>query len=167
MKINLMEISKISMIFLIGFLCANLINSYFIYGLEIPLFKDLGFSNHNYSNDAPFDFIKKNQIEVYSDRIVINVKDASISEYAPTGSMKPILDENSNGIRIIPKSEEDIHIGDMISFEQNNELIIHRVVYKGKDENGTYFITKGDNNLINDEKIRFKDIRYITIGIIY
>lgn len=167
MKLNFIVILKISIIFLIGFLSANLINSYFINGLEIPLFKDLGFSSYNYSNDAPFDFIKTNQIEVYSDRIVINVNDASISEYASTGSMKPILDENSNGIRIIPKSEENVHIGDIISFKQNNELIIHRVINKGEDENGTYFVTKGDNNIINDEKIRFKDIRYITIGIIY
>jgi signal peptidase I len=81
--------------------------------------------------------------------------------------MEPLLDENSNGIRIIPKSEEDIHIGDIISFEKNKDLIIHRVIDKGVDNNGTYFITKGDNNNVSDGKIRFEDIRYITIGVIW
>jgi signal peptidase I len=157
---------KFGIVFLIGFLSANLIGFYFVYGTELPVLKDLGVSQA-YNNQAPYDFVKQNQIEVYSDKIVINIRDASIGSYAATGSMKPVLDENSNGIRIKPSSEEDIHVGDIITYETDGNLIIHRVVEKGSDENGTYFVPKGDNNSVNDGKIRFKDIRYKTIGLIY
>ena len=46
-------------------------------------------------------------------------------------------------------------------------LIVHRVVEKGIDEQGVYFITKGDNNNIDDCKIRFKDIDTVLIAVIY
>ena len=153
-------------IFLLGFLSANLVSYYFVYGLETPFLTTLGLSWVS-SNQTPFDFIKENQIQIYNDKIVINVKDASISRYAPTGSMKPVLDKGSNGIRIEPDSEQDIHLGDIITFEQKGHLIVHRVIDIGNDENGIYFITKGDNNNVSDGKIRFSDIRYITIGVIY
>ena len=81
--------------------------------------------------------------------------------------MKPLFDHSSNGIRIKPVSEDDINIGDIITFKEGNLLIIHRVIEKGIDNNGVYFITKGDNNFVSDGKIRFKDIEYKTIGIIY
>jgi hypothetical protein len=158
------KIIKTCIIFLLGFLSANLIAYYFVYGLEIPFSESLGFSS---MENAPFDFIKENQIEIYNDKIIINVNDASISRYAPTGSMIPVLDEGSNGIRIIPESEGDIHIGDIITFQQEDYLIVHRVINKSVDEEGTYFITKGDNNGLSDGKIRFKDIKYITIGVLY
>jgi len=164
-----MNIDKIitgSIIFLFGFLSANLVGAYFIYGFEIPASLDYLWIGSN-DNSAPFDFVKEKQIEVYDDKIIINIEGASLSRYTPTGSMRPVLDENSNGIRIVPESEEDIHIGDIISFEQDNYLIVHRVINIGTDEKGIYFITKGDNNGLSDGKIRFKDIRYITIGVIW
>jgi hypothetical protein len=46
-------------------------------------------------------------------------------------------------------------------------LIIHRVVEKGVDFDGIYFIAKGDNNVVSDGKIRFEDIKYKTIGVIW
>jgi len=161
------KIIKISIIFLIGFICANFVSFYFVYGFEIPF----SFNNFSFTlvdNDsAPFDFVDESQIKVYDDKIVINISGASLSKYAPTGSMKPLLDENSNGIRIVPKSEKDIHIGDIITFKQDNYLIVHRVIDAGTDSDGVYFITKGDNNNINDGKVRFENIKYITIGVIW
>jgi len=162
---NTEKIIKICMIFLFGFLSANIVSYLFMYGLESPFSN--GFSLSTNSGNAPSDFIKESDIKVYGDKIVIDIKDASLSNYAPTGSMNPILDENSNGIRIIPESEEKVNIGDIISFQDGNYLIVHRVIEKGIDNEGVYFITKGDNNSINDGKIRFKDIRYITIGVLY
>ena len=163
------KIIKISIIFLIGFLSANLINLYFVtsFDFERPFsLSNLGFSSSD-SLQAPFDFIDESQIKIYDDKIVINVDGASMSKYAPTGSMKPLLDEGSNGLRITPKSEDEIYIGDIISFKQDNLLIVHRVIDKGADEQGIYFITKGDNNSISDGKVRFKDIKYKTIGVIW
>jgi hypothetical protein len=165
---ELYKVFGIVLIFLLGFFSANIVGVYLSYGLEKPFFNNLGFSKAGLnSNSAPFDFIKENQIEVYGDKIVIKVNNASLSRYAATGSMKPVFDENANGIRIVPISEKDIHIGDIISYESNGSLIVHRIVEKSSDEEGTYFITKGDNNIINDGKIRFKDIKYVTIGVLW
>ncbi len=152
----------ISIIFLLGFLSASAINFYLVYGLEMPLMQ-----TNNTENIAPSNYIDENQIQVYDDKVVINVENASLGEYASTGSMKPTLDENSNGIRIKPKSIDEISVGDIISFRKNNLLIIHRVIDKGKDENGIYFLTKGDNNNYIDGKVRFSDIEYKTIGVIW
>lgn len=153
------------MIFLIGFISANLLSYYFVYGLESPF--PVNFNSFTPNNQAPSDFVNEDQIQIYDDKIVINVPGASISKYAATGSMKPVFDENANGIRVIPKSEDDIKVGDIITFEQDSNLIVHRVIEKGMDGEGVYFITKGDNNNISDGKVRFKDVKYITIGIIW
>ena len=161
MKLGIDSVIKFCFVFLLGFLSAN-IGLYFFYGYEMPF--SIG---TNGSKEAPSDFIGENQIQVFSDKIVIYVDDASISRYAPTGSMKPILDENSNGIRIKPDSEDEINVGDIITFKKEGYLVVHRVVEKGIDESGVYFIVRGDNPQSNAEKIRFSDIEYKTIGLIY
>lgn len=159
---KLINITIISLIFLLGFLSATIFN-YNFNVLENPFSINPRLNN----GDAPFDFIKEEQIKIYDDRIVIYIEDVSLSRYASTGSMKPVLDKGANGIRIQPDSEEDIHVGDIITFEKNNMLIVHRVIEKGTDNNGIYFISQGDNNSINDGKIRFRDIKYITVGVIW
>lgn len=116
---------------------------------------------------APSDSIPTSAIEVFDDRIVLLIEGASISSYAPTGSMRPFFDAGANGIRVVPTSPEEIAVGDIISFTRGSDLIVHRVVTKGVDADGAYFITRGDNNTINDELIRFDDIAYKTIGILY
>ena len=116
---------------------------------------------------TPSDYIKENQIEIMDDKIIIYVENPSLSKYADTGSMIPLLNEYSNGIRIIPDSEEDIFVGDIVTFEKDNRLIVHRVIEKGSDEDGTFFVTKGDNVSISDGKIRFSDIKYKTIGVLW
>jgi len=164
---NLYKFLGIILIFILGIISTNFINSYLVNELENP-FNNFS-SNITWINskEAPSDFINENQIEISPDRVIIYVKNASLSSYAKTGSMKPVLDENSNGIKIKPVSEEEINIGDIITFQEGNYLVIHRVIQKGSDENGIYFITKGDDNNVSDEKIRFKDIRYKTIALIY
>ena len=81
--------------------------------------------------------------------------------------MLPVLNEHSNGIRIVPESPDQINIGDIITFQQDKELVVHRVIDKGNDDEGVYFITKGDNNNVTDGRVRFEDVRYVTIGIIW
>lgn len=152
-------------IFLIGFILGNFISLGANYSFEKPFSLEGGVTN--YFSSAPSDHITNDQITVYPDKVVINIPGAAISTYASTGSMLPILDEDANGIRIKPQSEEDIKVGDIISFKKGDNLIVHRVIKKGTDEDGVYFITKGDNNRINDGKIRFDQIEYLTIGLIY
>ena len=165
---DIYKIFAVGIIFSLGFFSANVINSYLSYGLEKPFFNNFGFSNNGIgSSTAPSDFIIENQIEIYSDKVIIKVNNATLSRYATTGSMKPLLDENANGIRIVPTCEEEIHVGDIITYQSNENLIVHRVIERSTDEDGIYFITKGDNNIINDSKIRFKDIKYKTIGVLW
>jgi len=166
---TLLGILSFCLIFLLGFFSANFIGSlaeYANFKTEIPFLNNF-LLNFSGNTSAPSDFVSENQIEIYQDKIVINVDDASISRYAPTGSMVPVLNENSNGIRIKVSSPDEINVGDIISFYSGEDLIIHRVIEKGVDEKGIYFITKGDSNPVSDGKIRFEDIEYKTIGVIW
>lgn len=152
-------------IFLVGFILGNFINLGTNYSFEKPFSIQNGVSTS--TPISPSDHITNDQITVYPDEIVIKVPGAAISNYAPTGSMLPVLNEYANGIRIKPKSADDIKVGDIISFKRDNSLIVHRVIKKDVDEQGVYFITKGDNNGLNDGKVRFDQVEYLTIGIIY
>jgi small nuclear ribonucleoprotein (snRNP)-like protein len=122
---------------------------------------------HYNTNNIPADRISQNNIEVYNDRIVIYIRNTSLSDYASTKSMIPVIDSGANGIRIVPTNDNDIQVGDIVTYESFNNLIVHRVVEIGNDSEGKYFIVKGDNNLISDGKIRFSQIKYVTVAIIY
>lgn len=149
-------------IFLAGFFAAFVLNLSLSQNVEHPL------SFFSISDvKAPADSIPESNIEVYSDRIIINLENASLSEYSSTGSMLPLIDKGANGIRIVPKSESEVEVGDIITFERGPILVVHRVIEKGTDNLGVYFIAKGDNNLYSDGKVRFPDIRYLTVGILY
>lgn len=151
------------LIFGLGFLSCVLALYLLNYGKEIP--RALGLIGDNVS--APGDWIKKDQIHVYENAVVIDVNSASLSEYAATGSMKPTLDENANGIRIQPKSADEIQKGDIVTFQKDSDLIVHRVIEKGEDAQGVWFITKGDNNNADDGKVYFNQIKYVTIGVLF
>jgi len=118
--------------------------------------------------NSPGDHISESQINVFDDKVELDIQNAVWSRFADTNSMDPFLDEGSNGIEIKPKSMDEIKIGDIISYESNDGLIIHRVIKKEKDEQGEYLIVKGDNNPVQDpEKVRFSQVKGILVGIIY
>lgn len=152
----------LAVVFALGFITAIAVIDYSNSGLEHPL-SALSIGHGN----APADIVKQDKIEVYSDRVVLRIENASLSSYASTGSMMPVFDSGANGLRIVPSSPDELNAGDIITFEKNSELIVHRIVEKGIDEEGVYFVTRGDNNLYSDGKIRFEDVKYLTIGIIY
>jgi hypothetical protein len=149
----LLKIAYISIVFLIGFMAGVIYDFNFNITGESVL-------------ETPSDYLSEREILVYNDKIVIMVDNATLSNYGDTGSMDPVFGKGANGIRIKPGSEEEINIGDIISFNYGNRLVVHRVIEKGFDEQGTYFITKGDN-ADTREKIRFEDIQWKTIGVIY
>ncbi|MFH0752320.1 MAG: signal peptidase I [archaeon] len=118
---------------------------------------------------SPSDTITEGQIRVYDDRVVIYMDNPYLAEYTNSNSMDPVLDEGANGLLIIPK-EEDLNLGDIVSYqsEHNENLIVHRIVEIGNDDLGTFYRMKGDNNSSVDfEKVRFEQIKYKTLGIIY
>ena len=118
---------------------------------------------------SPADHIKEDQIRIEDDQVIITIRNAKIARFADTNSMDPLLDEESNAIQIVPNSPDQIYVGDIISYtSKNGDIIIHRVVKIDEDEEGMFYITQGDNNSSPDnEKIRFWQVRFITVGIIY
>ncbi|MEA3429932.1 MAG: signal peptidase I [Nanoarchaeota archaeon] len=119
---------------------------------------------------SPYDHISQDQIKVYNDKIIITIDNATWARFTDTNSMDPIIDIGANSIEIKPKSINQVHIGDIISYKSNfmDGIIIHRVIDIGEDKEGAYFYTKGDNNLIRDpEKVRFEQIHGIVVGVLY
>lgn len=119
---------------------------------------------------SPQDRIGEHQIHVYSDKIVIEVDGASWARYQDSNSMDPVLDMGANGIELVPRNEDEIHVGDIVAYESKyvSGLTVHRVVEIGYDDEGKYFILQGDNAPRADPgKVRFDQIQYVLIGIIY
>ena len=76
-----------------------------------------------------------------------------------SGSMEPSI--NINDLIIIKKvSEEEIKVGDIITFKNTDESIqTHRIVDIIEDKKIKRYKTKGDNNNIEDEElIQYNDI---------
>lgn len=117
---------------------------------------------------SPYDIIKEDQIKVYKDRVVIYIDNPKWAAYTDTNSMDPLIDKGANGLEFVPQSPNEIHIGDIATYQSDEGLIVHRVIDKNIDEEGnTWYLFKGDNNSLDDGWIEFKDIKYVTWGIIY
>lgn len=76
-----------------------------------------------------------------------------------TNSMEPNI--HSGDIVIVKKySESDLNIGEVVTFEQNGKNITHRIADIEEDNSGKKYITKGDNNNIEDsQKITYDEIQ--------
>ena len=135
----------------------------------LPSISALGLG-HTPDVPSPQDRIPEAAIQVFDDRVVIRLDDPQWATFTDTNSMDPVIDAGANAIQLIPKSEADIQVGDIVSYESRffDGIIIHRVVYKGADEQGAYFVLKGDNNPTNDPgKVRFEQVRRVVVGIVY
>ena len=75
-----------------------------------------------------------------------------------TNSMEPELKKDD--LVVIKKAKADnLKQGDIITFKQNGETITHRIVQIDDIEDGKLYITKGDNNNVQDEQgLRFDQI---------
>jgi signal peptidase I len=118
---------------------------------------------------SPQDRVSEKDIQVYQDRIVINLEGAQWARFADTNSMDPVLDNGANAIQVQPASMDEIEVGDIISYRHSSgKTIIHRVIEKNVDGQGWYVIAKGDNNPLADpDKVRFEQISRVVVAIIY
>ena len=147
-----------------GFLsCVFLFYMFSNSNLEVPFATGLV----SFDASSPSNLVMEDDIIVFEDYIILRIANATLSNYADSGSMRPVLDRGANGIRVVPRNSDQIEVGDIVSFRFGDSLIVHRVVEKGMDGNGVYFITQGDNNIFSDDKIRFEDIEYVTVGVIW
>lgn len=138
---------------------------------QAPVIKETPRPSSGAERASPYDWVSMRDIHVERNRFWINAPTGYELQWnvlANTNSMDPLMDETSNAIQIIPKSTSDIHIGDIISYETEFGIIIHRVISVGQDKDGWYATTKGDNVRTADPiKVRFKDIKRVVIAVIY
>jgi signal peptidase I len=140
--------------------------------LMLALFANIAYTRPLETRElnSPFDHIKEHQIKVFNDEIRIKIKGATLARYIDSNSMDPLIDKDATGIEIIPENPNQIHIGDIVAYKSNltKSLIVHRIQNVSKDNQGLYYTLKGDNNENEDpEKVRFSQIKYLLIGVIY
>ena len=117
---------------------------------------------------SPGDWIKENQIEVTNNQVILKVLNPTWAKFTNTNSMDPFIDENSNAIEILPENPNEINVGDVISYKTSYGIIIHRVIEKGEDNQGIYFLVQGDNNTLRDPfKVRYDDVQGVVVAVIY
>ena len=117
---------------------------------------------------SPANHVPESDIQLYNDEVVIKLDNPQWASFAATHSMDPVFDAGNHAIQVVPQSADDIQVGDIISYKYNDEVIIHRVIEKGIDSQGVYFIVKGDNNPTPDpDKVRFDQVTRLTVAIIY
>lgn len=75
-----------------------------------------------------------------------------------TNSMEPSIKHGDAVLTKKPKVK-DLKEGDIITFNRNNEAITHRILRIDKEEDNYYYVTKGDNNNVEDkQRVEFDDI---------
>jgi hypothetical protein len=119
---------------------------------------------------SPTDRIKESQIHVMDNSVVIEIENPEWSKFTDTNSMDPVLDSGANAIHIVPKSESEINVGDIVAYESEytEGTLIHRIIEINKDEEGTFYTLKGDNNPEPDPgRVRFSQIKRVLVAIIY
>lgn len=119
---------------------------------------------------SPKDRIPEKSIIVYGDRVLLDLQNAQWSTFTDTHSMEPVIMYGANAIQVVPQSPDELQVGDIVSYESEyaKGTIIHRIVYKGEDESGTYFVMKGDNLPTSDPgRVRFSQIRRVVVAIVY
>ncbi len=144
-----------------------IINTYTLFKANI-ITTDNPLSISAINKASPRDRISPKNIHIYKDKAVISIDNIRFASIGSTKSMDPVLDDKTSVLEIIPKQETDIGIGDIISFQYNNQIVIHRVIKIIINNGKTYFITKGDNNKYPDkEPVAFESIKGVVIGILY
>ncbi len=119
---------------------------------------------------SPEDFFQESQIKVYKNEVVLDAQNLEWASFEDTKSMLPVLNKDTNALQVVPKCPEEIKLGDIISYKSDyaDGIIIHRVVFIGQDDQGVYFVMKGDNNPASDPgKIRCPQMQRKVVALIY
>ena len=160
-------IAFVVLVFSLGWVCSSMYAAVSSQSTQMPfIFSSQG----QKAVSTPSDRVSEDQIKVYSDKVVLDLKGASWSTFTPTHSMEPMISEKANGIELKPKSPDELKVGDIISYKSDfaDGIIIHRIIESGFDDNGWYAIVKGDNNSEPDPgKVRFEQINGVLVGVIY
>ncbi|MEE9525935.1 MAG: signal peptidase I [Candidatus Woesearchaeota archaeon] len=140
------------------------------FGFLIDLNKEQPFSFYSNEIKSPGDWIKENQVRIMDNEVTIVISNATWAKFTNTNSMDPVIDEKAHAIKLIPEKTSQLSEGDIISYRSTkvNAVVIHRIIDIGVDDEGVFFVTKGDNNKDTDpEKVRFHQITGVVVGILY
>lgn len=117
---------------------------------------------------SPSDWVKEDQIKVFKDKVILDIPGATWAKFTNTNSMDPFIDETSNAIELKPETADQISVGDVISYQTAYGVLIHRVIEVNQDDNGFYYLVKGDNNTLRDPfKVRFDDVKGVVVAVVY
>jgi len=120
---------------------------------------------------SPSDTLKEDDIHVLSDRVEIDIAGAIPVVFTDTNSMDPVIDFGTTALELEVTDPNELQVGDIVSYETQRApgtTVVHRIVEIGEDEEGLYFIFKGDNNPTTDpDKVRPEQLRRKVIGILY
>ena len=94
--------------------------------------------------------ITENSDENYFKIDMINERDIKYVQVSNTSSMHPGLSDYSLVLYVKPLNESELRIGDVVITENANYSIIHRIIKIYNGDNRTFYITKGDNNKVDD-----------------
>ena len=89
------------------------------------------------------------------------------------GSMRPTIGNRSMIIFKKVQSADELREGDIIKFSCNeNRTLLHRIISINHNESGTFYLTQGDNNKIDDLKgfgclPKLEDIKARVVGLLY
>lgn len=176
--------NKITKLMIVVFLIILMATSVIAWSLGV-LFKNSSFTNKIRGDDlsiTPIYKIQENKpvapsirlnfsdIKVYKDRVVFYINNPELINIIGNHSMVPVVDTGHKSVGIIPKDVNDIKLGDIVVFNIKNGkgYMGHRIIKTGYDEKGIYYLTKGDNKKkIDTGKLRFNDIVYVLIMVIY
>lgn len=153
-------------IFIFGWVSSSFVSSIAINQQPAPIV----FLDDVKDKPSPGNWIEENQIVVTDDKVVITLDNPQWASFTDTNSMDPLIDSEANAIELIPDSPDQINVGDIISYRSDyaKGVVIHRVIEKGTDEEGVYFILKGDNNGSTDPgKVRFDQVERVLVAVIY
>ncbi len=134
------------------------------------LLGSLDFTTAQSTNHLSGNHVYDNNVVVIADQAHITLPNKQVrwTTFDDTHSMEPLFGSDHNGLLFTPTTEDDISVGDIITFTYNNNYYIHRVITINEDTNGWYALTKGDNNINNDNiKIRFNDITGVLFGLLF
>lgn len=161
-------------VFCLGFVAASALS------WTLPT-KESPFSTKPVERASPGDTITEQEIKVYKNNVQVDLQDPegndwmvmmdldnpSWSTFTDTNSMDPVFDVGANTVRIkVPA--DSLQVGDIISYQYGDKIIIHRIVHIDQDEQGLYFVLKGDNNPTSDPmKVRPDQILGKVVAIFY
>jgi hypothetical protein len=117
----------------------------------------------------PSDHLFFDEMLLYNSKLVINRTNLTYARVKATGSMRPTVSDDSIIIGLDDFTEEDLRVGDIISFTTpKGGRVLHRIVTTKTVNETLFYITKGDNVDRRDSyKTTFDDINYVAVGIIY